>query len=146
MSLLAAYQLRDKLKTEWPSEWDMTERGYERNNAAVRFRGRHRKTTFGENGGQKQRRTHTMKRTLTKGERLLAEMCGDISTEGYPVLTEAHPFLRKVIAFTEKRNEWIGTVSDLLMAVGDEYTPPNTAAKLLRKYEYDLLYPNERGL
>ena len=81
-----------------------------------------------------------MKRTLTKGEQLLAEMCGDIPTEGYPVLTEAHPFLRKVIAFTEKRNEWIGTVSDLLMAVGDEYTPPNTAAKLLRKYEYDLLY------
>ena len=81
-----------------------------------------------------------MKRTLTKRERLLAEMCGDIPTEGYPVLTEAHPFLRKVIAFTEKRNEWIGTVSDLLMAVGDKYTPPNTAAKLLRKYDYDLLY------
>ena len=81
-----------------------------------------------------------MKRTLTKGERLVAEMCGDIPTEGHLVLTEAHPFLRKVIEFTEKRNEWIGTVSDLLMAVGDKYTPPNTAAKLLRKYEYDLLY------
>ena len=81
-----------------------------------------------------------MKRTLTKGERLLAEMCGDIPTEGYPVLTEAHPFLRKVIAFTENRNEWNGTVSDLLTAVGDEYTPPNTAAKLLRRYDYDLLY------
>ena len=24
MSLLAAYQLRGKLKTKWPSEWDMT--------------------------------------------------------------------------------------------------------------------------
>ena len=81
-----------------------------------------------------------MKQTLTKGERLVAEICGDIPTEGYPVLTEAHPFFRKVIAFTEKRNEWIGTVSDLLTAVGDKYTPPNTAAKLLRKYDYDLLY------
>ena len=81
-----------------------------------------------------------MKRTLTKGERLLAEICGDIPTEGYPVLTEAHPFLRKVIAFAEKRNEWNGTVSDLLMSIGDKYTPPNTAAKLLRKYDYDLLY------
>ena len=81
-----------------------------------------------------------MTRTLTKGERLVAEMCGEIPAEGYHVLTEAHPFLRKVIEFTEKRNEWIGTVSDLLMAVGDKYTPPNTAAKLLRKYEYDLLY------
>ena len=52
MSLLAAYQLRGKLKTEWPSEWDMAERRYELGDAAVRFRGRHRKTTFGENGKQ----------------------------------------------------------------------------------------------
>ena len=40
-----------------------------------------------------------MKRPLTKGERIVAEM-----------------------------------------AVGDNYTPPNTAAKLLRKYDYNLLY------
>ena len=73
-----------------------------------------------------------MKRTLTKGGRLVTEMCGDIPAEGYPVLTEAHPFLRKVIVFAEKRNEWLGTVSDLLTAIGDEYTPPNTAAKLLQ--------------
>lgn len=77
-----------------------------------------------------------MKRTLTKGERLVAEMCGDLPVDGYPVLTE----LRKVIAFTESQTEWIGTVSDLLAAVGDGYTPPNTAARLLRKYDYDLLY------
>ena len=81
-----------------------------------------------------------MKRTLTKGERLVAEMCGDIPTDGYPVMTEAHPFLRKVIAFMERQNKWQGTVTDLLEAVGDKYTPPNTAAKLLRKYDYDLLY------
>ncbi len=81
-----------------------------------------------------------MKRTLTKGERLVAEMCGDLPVDGYPVLTETHPFLRKVIAFTESQTEWIGTVTDLLAAVGDGYTPPNTAARLLRKYDYDLLY------
>ena len=52
MSLLAAYQLRGKLKTEWPSEWDMTERRYELGDAAVKLRGRDRKTTFGENGKQ----------------------------------------------------------------------------------------------
>jgi len=31
----------------------MTERRYELGDAAVRFRGRHRKTTFGENGKEK---------------------------------------------------------------------------------------------
>ena len=31
-------------------------------------------------------------------------------------------------------------MTDLLAAVGDGYTPPNTAARLLRKYDYDLLY------
>lgn len=81
-----------------------------------------------------------MKRTLTKGERLVAEMCGDLPVDGYPVLTEAHPFLRKVTAFTECQTEWSGTVTDLLAAVGDKYTLPNTATRLLRKYDYDLLY------
>ena len=81
-----------------------------------------------------------MKRTLTKGERLVAEMCGDLPVDGYPVLTEAHPFLRKVTAFMERQTDWIGTVTDLLAAVGDKYTPPNTAARLLRKCDYDLLY------
>ena len=44
-----------------------------------------------------------MKRPLTKGERIVAEMCGDLPIDGYPVLTEAHPFLRKVIAYMENR-------------------------------------------
>lgn len=81
-----------------------------------------------------------MKRPLTKGERIVAEMCGDLPIDGYPALTEAHPFLRKVIAYMENRIDWLGTVTDLLAAVGDNYTPPNTAAKLLRKYDYNLLY------
>ena len=82
-----------------------------------------------------------MKRALTKGERLVAEMCGDLPVDGYPVLTEAHPFLRKVIAFTECQTEWIGTVTDLLAAVGDEYTPTNTAARLLRNVCH--IYPHQ---
>lgn len=65
-----------------------------------------------------------MKRPLTKGERIVAEMCGDLPIDGYPVLTEAHPFLRKVIAYMENRIDWLGTVTDLLAAVGDNYTPP----------------------
>lgn len=81
-----------------------------------------------------------MKKLLTKGERIVAEMCGDLPMDGYPVLTEAHPFLRKVIAYMESRTDWYGTVTDLLAAVSDNYTTSNTAAKLLRKYDYTLLY------
>lgn len=71
---------------------------------------------------------------LTKGERLVAEMMGDIPAYGYPVLTEQHPFLRKVIALMKSKAEWNGTATELLWVLRDAYTPPNTAAKLLRKY------------
>lgn len=82
---------------------------------------------------------------MTKGERLVAEMLGDILQIGMPVLTKEHPFLRKVIAFMKTRKEWLGTASDLLIAVGDNYTPPNTVTKLLRKYDYQFLY-KEKGI
>lgn len=36
----------------------------------------------------------------------------DLPIDGYPVLTEAHPFLRKVIAYMEKRTDWLGTVTE----------------------------------
>ena len=58
---------------------------------------------------------------MTGGERIAAEMCGDIPTEGYPVLTESHPFLWKAVAFMENRTEWLGTVTDLLADMGDKY-------------------------
>ena len=77
---------------------------------------------------------------MTKGERLVAEMLGDIPQTGMPVLSEEHPFLRKVVAFMQTRKEWLGTATDLLNAVGDNYTPPNTVTKLLRKYDYQYLY------
>ena len=82
---------------------------------------------------------------MTKGERLVAEILGEMPDKSEPILTVSHPFLRKVIAFMERQNTWQGTVTDLLEAVGDKYTPPNTAAKLLRKYDYDLLY-NQYGV
>lgn len=77
---------------------------------------------------------------MTKGERLVAEMLGDVPQMGMPVLTEEHPFLRKVVAFMQTRKEWLGTATDLLNAIGDNYTPPNTVTKLLRKYDYQYLY------
>ena len=56
---------------------------------------------------------------MTKGERLVAEMLGDTPQTGMPVLTEEHPFLRKVVTFMQTRKEWLGTATDLLNAVGD---------------------------
>lgn len=58
---------------------------------------------------------------ITKGERIVAEALGDIPQTGMPVLTEDHPFLRKVIAYMQTRKEWLGTATDLLNAVGDTY-------------------------
>lgn len=46
---------------------------------------------------------------MTKGERLVAEMLGEIPQAGMPVLTEEHPFLRKVVTFMQTRKEWLGT-------------------------------------
>ena len=82
---------------------------------------------------------------MTKGERLVAEILGDVPQAGMPILTEEHPFLRKVVAFMQTRREWLGTATDLLKAVGDNYTPPNTVTKLLRKYDYQYLY-KEKGI
>ncbi|MBQ8623091.1 MAG: hypothetical protein IJ424_01750 [Oscillospiraceae bacterium] len=74
---------------------------------------------------------------MTKGERLVAEMLGDIPNRNEPVLTEKHPFLRKVIKFMQDRREWQGSATELLKEIGDSYTPPNTVTKLLNRYEYD---------
>lgn len=80
---------------------------------------------------------------MTKGERLVAEILGDIPQTGMPVLTEEHPFLRKVVAFMQTRKEWLGTATDLLNAVGDNYTPPNTVTKLLRRFDYEYFYKRD---
>ena len=80
---------------------------------------------------------------MTKGEMLVAEMLGDIPQKGTPVLTEDHPFLRKVIKFMESRREWQGTATELLKEIGDDYTPPNTVTKLLNCYDYDCFYKRD---
>ena len=45
----------------------------------------------------------------------------------------------------QTRMDWLGTATDLLNAVGDNYTPPNSVTKLLRKYDYQFLY-KEKGV
>lgn len=80
---------------------------------------------------------------MTKGERLVAEMLGDIPIGNELILTQRHPFLRKVIKFMESRREWQGTATELLKEIGDGYTPPNTVTKLLNHYDYDCFYKRD---
>lgn len=80
---------------------------------------------------------------MTKGERLVAEILGDIPQTGMPVLTENHPFLRKVLRFAKGRREWQGTATELLKEIGDGYTPPNTVTKLLRRFDYEYFYKRD---
>lgn len=77
---------------------------------------------------------------MTKGERLVAEILGEMPDKSKPILTENHPFLRKVLRFMESRREWQGTASELLIEIGDSYTPPNTVTKLLRRFDYEYFY------
>ena len=77
---------------------------------------------------------------MTKGEQIVAEILGELPNKNEPKLTENHPFLRKVINFMQGRREWQGTATELLTAIGDSYTPPNTVTKLLRKFDYECLY------
>lgn len=81
---------------------------------------------------------------MTKGERLVAEMLGEIPIKCKPILTEKHPFLRKVLRFMESRREWEGTATKLLAEIGDGYTPPNTVTKLLNCFDYECFY--KRGI
>ena len=80
---------------------------------------------------------------MTKGERLVAELLGELPSKNEPKLTENHPFLRKVIKFMQDRRQWQGTATELLKAVGDSYTPPNSVTKLLNRYEYECFYKRD---
>lgn len=104
-------------------------RRYEQNNTAEK------KSQAHKNDIREKRQTKTKEDTHDETNINQRRKAGgrDISMEGYPVPTNIHPFPRKVIAFMKKRNEWIGTVTDLLKVIGDECTPLNTATKLLRK-------------
>lgn len=90
------------------------------------------------------RKEVTVLKEMTKGERLVAEMLGEIPSKGKPILTEKHPFLRNVLSFMESRRQWEGTATELLSEIGDRYTPPNTVTKLLNRFDYDCFY--KRGI
>lgn len=81
--------------------------------------------------------------TMTKGEKLVAEIFGEAMPDDAPKLTLQHPFLRNVVTFMESRERWAGTATELLSEIGDRYTPPNTVTKLLNKYEYEYFHPKQ---
>jgi hypothetical protein len=60
--------------------------------------------------------------------------------EGYPKLTEEHPFLERLSRFMADKSHWLGTATDLLNAMKDSATPPNTVTKLLNKFCIDLYF------
>ena len=80
---------------------------------------------------------------MTKGERLVAEILGEIPSKSELILTDKHPFLRKVIPFIESRKYWSGSATELLAAIGDNATPPNTVTKLLNRFDYDCFYKKD---
>lgn len=92
---------------------------------------------------QQKRKEVTALKEMTKGERLVAEILGEMPDKSEPILTEHHPFLRKVLRFMETRREWQGTATELLTAIGDSYTPPNTVTKLLRRFDYKYFYKRD---
>lgn len=89
------------------------------------------------------RKEVTVLKEMTKGERLMAEIFSTITNKSEPVLTDMHPFLRKVIPFFESRKYWSGSATELLAAIGDNSTPPNTVTKLLNQYDYEFFYKKE---
>lgn len=75
---------------------------------------------------------------MTKGEQIVALAMEKVSREGYPKLTEDHPFFGRLRAFMVDKHYWMGTATDLLTEMNDTVTPTNTVTKLLNKYWYRL--------
>ena len=75
---------------------------------------------------------------MTKGQLIVAMTVGKTNREGYPKLTENHPFFGRLRAFMVGKHYWMGTATDLLAEMNDTTTPANTVTKLLNKYSFEL--------
>ena len=75
---------------------------------------------------------------MTKGDLIVAMALEDKPIEGYPVLTEEHPFFQRLVCFMAPKEHWLGTATDLLKELNDKSTPTNTVTKLLNKFWYEL--------
>ena len=75
---------------------------------------------------------------MTKGEQIVALAMSKANREGYPKLTEDHPFFGRLRAFMVDKHYWMGTATDLLTEMNDTVITANTVTKLLNKYWYRL--------
>ena len=66
---------------------------------------------------------------MAKEDDVVAAAMAKPIRDGYPKLTEDHPFFGKLRAFTNEKTHWLGTATDLLTEMNDTTTPPNTVAK-----------------
>ena len=64
-----------------------------------------------------------------KADLIVAEALQKPDSEGYPKLTEEHPFFGRLRRFIDDKSHWLGTA-----------TPPNTVTKLLNKFCIDLYF------
>ena len=74
---------------------------------------------------------------MTKGQLIVAMTVGKTNRDGYPKLTENHPFFGKLRTFMADKHYCMGTATDLLTEINDTNTPPNTVTKLLNKYSFE---------
>ena len=77
---------------------------------------------------------------MSKGEEIFNAAMSTTVREGYPVLTEEHPFLKNLSRFMSDKTHWLGTASDLMYEMNDHSTPANTVTKLLRRFELELYH------
>ena len=59
---------------------------------------------------------------MTKGEQIVALAMSKANREGYPKLTEDHPFFGRLRAFMVDKHYWMGTATDLLTEMNDTVT------------------------
>ena len=59
-----------------------------------------------------------------KADLIVAEALQNPDSEGYPKLTEEHPFFGRLRYFMAEKSHWLGTATDLLNAMNDTATPP----------------------
>ena len=74
---------------------------------------------------------------MTKGEQIVAQALGKNKLDGYPKLTEDHPFFGRLRAFMVGKHYWMGTATNLIIEMKDTTTPPNTVTKLLNKFSFE---------
>lgn len=64
---------------------------------------------------------------MSKADEVVAAALEKPLREGYPILTEEHPFFGRLRRFMVDKSHWLGTATDLLTEMNDTVTPPNTA-------------------